>query len=101
MPWSPVPKFPEIMKNLQARGYIKQVGGEYLRVEIIRTLGLTAPNTIRRCIETMCVLGYIEDTGRGFVFNMCQGEPGVFPADLKAKATDNLDEEELKSKYGV
>ena len=101
MPWSPVPKFPEVMQNLKAKGYTQQVGGETLKVEIIRVLGVTTPKTIGRCLETMSLLGYIRDTGRGFVFDICQGKPGKFKNDAEIKSEDDLDEEELAKKFGV
>lgn len=98
MPWSPVPKFPVIIGNLQADGYTHQVGIQNLRAEIIRVLGLTTDRTIGNTIKIMAELGYIKDTGRGAVFYICQGKPFAFPDKKKEiEAVDALLDNYVKS----
>lgn len=95
MPWSPIPKFPEIVSNLKSQGYTHQVGIEILKTELMRVLGLTGDKSLRRTIYIMDRLGYIKDTGKGAIFYVCQDRPGDFP-----QARRKEDEEEM-DKYGV
>jgi hypothetical protein len=96
MPWSPVPRIPEVLKNLKARGYKNRVGYEALRIEIIRVLGVTSNKTITSVISIMDLLGYIKDSGSGAIFWICQDELYKF-----AQENEKTIVEELDAKYGI
>lgn len=92
MPYSPIPKFPQIFNNLRNRNFTHQVGLEQLRVEIMRVTGSMKAHTITEIVKAMVDLGYIRDTGHGGIFYIYQDKtPYNFPQD-KSKEIDEDDE---------
>jgi len=70
MPWSPVPKFPEVMEVLRKKGYVNQVNLGALRCVLIEKLGMTSETTIRRTIKILEELNYIHPTENCGVWNI-------------------------------
>jgi hypothetical protein len=79
MPWSPIPKFPEIISKLKLAGFGKQVNFEVLRVFVMREVGLIRDESIRNTIKAMQDLGYIRP--KGVVWEVCNMHPYDFPSD--------------------
>ena len=65
MPWSPIPKFPEIFNNLKKRGIIKEATHAILTKEIMKVVGVIKESTISRIIEVMETLDYIKKNQYG------------------------------------
>lgn len=78
MPWSPVPKFPDIILKLRSKGFTKEVNFESLKVTVIEVLGLTSDKTIARTIEIMQMLGYVKLQENGIIWSICKGKPNKF-----------------------
>ena len=95
MPWTPVPKFPEVISNLKKSGRANCTGTEALEVEIIRTIGLTKDVSIKRMIELMERLGFIHRkiTQDGVIL-------WFYEKAKESKIDDEFSDDELK-KYGV
>jgi len=62
MPWNPVVKFPDIVKELRNKGYSK-ITLEPLQKEIVLHLGLVRDKTIKRMIEVMEMTGFLKREG--------------------------------------
>jgi len=78
MPWSPVPKFPDIIHKIRMKGYTTEVNFETLKITVIEILGLTSEKTIARTIEIMQTLGYVKLQPNGVIWSLCQGKPNEF-----------------------
>ena len=76
-PWSPIPKFPEVMKNLK-KNFTKQAKTETIETEIIRTIGITKDSTIKNTIQIMERLGYLKQHPSGAFWILCQSKPYDF-----------------------
>lgn len=74
MPWSPIPKFPEVLKDLKASGYTKECSFECLKTSVMRVLGLMGEKTIARTIKAMQRLGYVRMKSNGVTWEICQGK---------------------------
>lgn len=100
MPWSPIPKFPEILKDAYSRNLTKEVTFEELKPSIMRLTGLIKETTIRQTIKAMVTLGYLKQSGS--VFIMCRTENGEpIPDKFGAVESPNEDEKKLDSMMGV
>jgi hypothetical protein len=81
MPWSPVPKFPEIIKDIKWRGYAdRQFPVDVLEVSIMKITGIIKPATLKQTIIAMERLGYV--TRRGDFFTLKK----FSPKDIEAEA---------------
>jgi len=65
MPWSPIPKFPEIIKSLKKAGYTSEVTFEPLKTEIMRITFLMRDDAIKNTIKAMERLGFLYLKGDG------------------------------------
>lgn len=65
MPWSPVPKFPAVMKNIARKGYTIEISVKELELAVIEEIGIVREQTIRRTIETMEKMGMVKLTRVG------------------------------------
>lgn len=93
MPWSPVPKFPEIIKDLIRSGYTIRVSFVPLHASVMKLTGIVKTETIKNTIKAMETLKYLQKTsidGIDYWF-VCQGEPGKFP-----KSAQKEEEKELE-----
>ena len=91
MPWSPVPKFPEIVLDLKKHGYSKEVTFELLRVSIMRVTGLIKSNTIKQAITAMEDLGYLKRNGT--IWLVCRDKPYAFlEGNEIERETNKIDE---------
>jgi len=63
MPWSPVRRFPNIIRRLQNNGFEKEAPVKELKKAIIIELGVTNPNKIREYAEIMQEIGMIKLKG--------------------------------------
>ncbi len=70
MPWSPVPKFPEIFENMKREGLIKEVSLPALQRHIILATGAVKDATIKQTIITMERVHYLVRTGRDGVWEI-------------------------------
>lgn len=96
MPWSPIPKFPEIIQNIRRGGYTKEVTTALLEIEIMRSTGLTRPSTISRTIQIMEQLGFIHRHPNSPVWILGKKETE------KIKKEEIEDEEKaISDNYGV
>ena len=71
MPWSPVPKFPDVIKEINRMGYDKQCQINTLRKAVVYITGIVRDSTIRNIIEKMELLDYIKSTPNG-MFDVCK-----------------------------
>jgi len=78
VPWSPIPKFPDVMNEIRSKGYTRQVSFNVLRVAIMRHIGLVRSESIANTLDAMEMLGYIRSTHQPGIFDVCAGEPGAF-----------------------
>ena len=84
MPWSPIPKFPTIVKQLKDRGNIEETDVKTLRTEIKRITGVMRPETIANIIETMEELGFIKKcNGNTNIFWLYNGNEYEFEAERR------------------
>jgi hypothetical protein len=60
MPFSIIPKLPEIMKAVKSQGFIDSVPLEVLRKQIKLTTGLYTDKGIATVIENLIEFGYVE-----------------------------------------
>jgi len=91
MPWSPVPKFPEIIQDLKRNGYTKEVTFEILRVSIMRITGIIKSNTIKQTIKAMEALGYLKMNGT--VWLVCKNKPYDFlETEEEKKEEEKIDD---------
>lgn len=81
MPWSPIPKFPEIIRNIKGMGYRKETSFEVIRVCVMRVTNLIKDTTIKQTIKAMEDLGYIKMRSNGLVWEICQEKPYKFDSD--------------------
>ena len=65
MPWSPIPKFPSIVKNVKAQGYNGEYGLTTLERAIMEETGVIRPETIKRIADVLVKLGWIKTNGNG------------------------------------
>jgi hypothetical protein len=65
MPWSPVPKFPDIVKNIKANGFNGDYNFSTLEKAIIDATGVIRADTIKRIADVMVKLGFIGVNGNG------------------------------------
>ena len=91
MPWSPIPKFPDIIQDLKACGYAKECSFETLKTSIMRVLGLIGDKTISNTIKAMQRLGYVRMKPNGVTWEIYQGKLYQFAST----GDENL------GKYGV
>ncbi len=63
MPWSPIPKFPEIIEYLKDKGYKKEVSLSELRKAVMLKTGVIRDQTIKTIIITMEELEFIKNRG--------------------------------------
>jgi hypothetical protein len=67
MPWSPVPRFPDIVKDLKWRGFAdRDFPVDVLEVSIMKITGAIKPATIKQTVVAMERLGYITRKGDFF-----------------------------------
>lgn len=83
MPWSPIPKFPEIIRNLKSTGKIR-VSPEELTTEIMRATNLFQERSIKPTIQAMERLGFIIQDG------ICWN---LYPEKMKAKEEEDIEGE--------
>jgi hypothetical protein len=97
MPWSVIPKFPEILKDLEVSGFKKEVGFETLKTSIMRVTGVMGDRTIANTISAMQRLGYIRMSTNGSRWEICKGKPYNF------EKREELEEEieSVSDKYGL
>ncbi len=81
MPWSAIPKFPEIIENLKKAGYKEKANRQTIVLEIKRTCYISLGKTLSRTLNDMTDLGYIKDTGESSIFWVCQNAPYDFPKE--------------------
>lgn len=80
MPWSPVPKFPGIVAELKRAGFTYEVGFEILKTYIMRETGVIRSETIKRIVQAMEQLGYIQRPSADIpVWRVCGSQPYRFP----------------------
>lgn len=65
MPWSPVPKFPDIINTLKELGYKKEVTIEPLRKAVMMHTGAIKDETIKQTIRAMETLDYLTQKTQG------------------------------------
>jgi len=73
MPWSPVPKFPDIIADLKRHGYEKQTTLKPLRAAIMRQTGAIKAETISRTIEAMETLEFLIPDANGKTWTINDG----------------------------
>lgn len=83
MPWSPVPKFPDIIQDLRSSGYKKEATIKILTRSVMRITGLIRTESIKRTIQAMEELGYIRVKEAGGVFEIYQDQLYNFPIHEK------------------
>jgi hypothetical protein len=87
MPWSPIPKFPEICKELRLDDkYI--VNLKTLTKVIMQQTHIIKEKTIGETIKAMVTLDYLKE--RDGVWEVCNGKPGKFKSDTDKKAKKEL-----------
>lgn len=59
MPWSPIPKFPDIIDTLKSMGYEKEVTIKPLRKAVMMHTGIIRDESIKNTIEAMETLDFI------------------------------------------
>ncbi len=95
MPWNPILKYPEVIRELNSEGYKNQVGIMNLRNSIMKTLGTIRNETIANHLRAMEQLGYIKDTGQSSIFYLCKnGKANDFShveVDIKEEVNELLD----------
>lgn len=87
---SPVPKFPEIIRNLRKKGFILQCSLEDLRKEIILITGSYQESTLSKIISTMDFTEYIKV--RGAVIDL------IFEREKALEENKSIQREKEKSK---
>lgn len=70
MPWSPIPKFPDIIRDLARQGYKKQTNFEPLKTAIMRQTQVITPKTIKRVIMAMEQLGFLRADENGMTWTI-------------------------------
>lgn len=65
MPWSPIPKFPAITKNIKTKGFTGDYNFDTLEQAIIEETGVIRAETIKRIADVMVKLGWISVNGNG------------------------------------
>ncbi len=65
MPWSPIPKFPEIQRELRKNYGDKALGFETINIVIMKHTGIMRAETIKRTIQAMEDLGYLKQNNEG------------------------------------
>lgn len=90
MPYSPIPKFPEIIRDLKNRKY-KEVRFEDLKFSVMKITGAVKPITIKQTIQAMEDLKYIRPVVGGFTWELMTTEPGKFEIDAKENTEKEAD----------
>lgn len=62
MPWNPVKLYPDVIRDLNTRGYTTKVNADMLRVSIMRILGTIKEASIRNHMQAMEDLGYLKQS---------------------------------------
>jgi len=89
MPWSPIPKFPEILELLNSEGNTERANHQSIKRAIMNVTGAYSSGTIRRIMTAMAELGWIRDTGKGNVFELTIGGTAWnFISDIPRKRTE-------------
>ncbi len=70
MPWSPIPKIPNILKNLNQRKYKNATTVIALENAIMEETGVCTQKTITNIIRVMARLGYVRSRPDG-ALDMC------------------------------
>lgn len=89
MPFSVVPKIPEIKEHIIEQGYTREFPVKALRIAIIRKTGLTSDKAIAKTIDIMKELNEIYQRGDIFVFR-----PNNVTPVMKEQGKPNINEKE-------
>ena len=91
MPWSPIPKFPEIIRDLKTNEFAEQVSLEPLKNSIMRITGIIRPDALKRVIQAMESLGYLKRHELGDVWFIHKEKLYKFSQDKEEEEKmDNL-----------
>ena len=81
MPWSPIPKFPEIIRELKRRGKTHETDYETLRISVMSVTGLIRDKSIKNAIRAMQDLGYLRMKPNGVAWEIMQDKLYSFPSE--------------------
>lgn len=92
MPWSPIPKFPDIATDLKRHGKTTRL--EPLRAAIMKHTGLIREESLKRSIKAMEDLGYLKkiDDEAGLLWRICGNKPWDFDGPSKKEEEQKMDE---------
>jgi hypothetical protein len=101
MPWSPIPKFPDIVRDLAGQGYTIETALEPLRTAVMRQTGLIRDQSVRQAIRAMEQLGYLKMSENGITWKIFRGTLGNF-GERKQRAGKEAAKEadEFLEKFG-
>jgi len=87
MPYSPIPKFPDIIQDLKNTNHKTRTDFNSLRVAIMRVTNTIKSGTIAQIIRAMEDLGYLKKDGQTWL--VCKGDPYKFD-DPDSKKIDKM-----------
>lgn len=93
MPYNPVKKFPEVIRQLKDDGFFSQVSISTLESTTMRTMGIINDKTLSQTIRAMEKTGYIKRRANGQVFDILN--PDATKKEPTPETTENIEQAEM------